>query len=398
MPNRVELHVHLDGSVSPATLLRISQSRALRLPGINRVPSTIADIWTALRSMGEIWKWFDLVNMIIGGNETALRQIAEDFVARQASFGINYTEVRWDPIRPSHSVLANNTPPLSYERTIAAVAAGLKAGSERHGVEVHQLLCAMRNTTRDKCFELARLAERTRSGEMGGVVGMDLAGDEFHWNNSKNDVEACFRYAKEELQLNTTVHAGEMADDEYNDVRTAVEVMLVDRVGHGYAATQDEGVLNMLVRSGVHVESCPAGRHDNLQATGVYRRRGVNFGISTDDPAEYFGNVSLVEVEALIRSQLGFNDADIAQAHSRAFKARFAPDAARIAAARRSGAAAGSRSVQLVELTLVLVLVVGVFFFCVCYWARRFVRRRRPSKAGATEITLTVPGVVEASE
>lgn len=63
-PGRVELHIHLDGSIPPETLLRVSRARRLVLPGVARVPETVEDVWTALRSMGEVWKWFDLVRML----------------------------------------------------------------------------------------------------------------------------------------------------------------------------------------------------------------------------------------------------------------------------------------------------------------------------------------------
>ena len=56
--SRTELHIHLDGSIPPAELLQISIDRELVLPGIDRVPATVDDIWAALRSQGEIWKWF----------------------------------------------------------------------------------------------------------------------------------------------------------------------------------------------------------------------------------------------------------------------------------------------------------------------------------------------------
>ena len=66
--------------------------------------------------------------------------------------------------------------------------------------------------------------------------------------------------------------------------------MGVDRIGHGYAATQDEGTLQLLLERRVPVESCPGGSPDftrdiNLNATRTYKERGVRFGISTDDPA-----------------------------------------------------------------------------------------------------------------
>jgi adenosine deaminase len=80
----------------------------------------------------------------------------------------------------------------------------------------------MRGSPGEACYDVARLANATRTGGLGGVVGLDLAGDEFHYNNSVGHVAGCFRYAKEELGLNTTVHAGEMAGPA--DVRSAVEV------------------------------------------------------------------------------------------------------------------------------------------------------------------------------
>ena len=157
----------------------------------------------------------------------------------------------------------------------------------------------MRGSPGAACFDHARLAAATRSGELGGVVGIDLAGDEYHFNNSKGHVVECFRYAKGELLLNTTVHAGEMAGPD--DVRSAIEDMEADRVGQyanatfragtldhirltrpathacransathacrpprrssGYAATQDATVIELLRRTQTHLEACPAGNH-----------------------------------------------------------------------------------------------------------------------------------------
>ena len=274
---RVELHVHLDGSIPPSSLLRIAQRRQLSLPVVG-VPSSESDIWTALHNMTPSWHMFDLVNEIIGGDEDTLAEVAEDFVDRQAAQQVGYTEVRWDPVRPAVSHLANAS--IGVEAAVRAVERGLRAGAERHGIEVHQLLCAMRGSPGAACFELARLAASTRSGELGGVVGIDLAGDEYHFNNSLNHVIECFRFAKSELHLNTTVHAGESYTNmnrSWEDIRSAVELMGVDRIGHGYAATRDEATLAELLRRDVHVEACPAGgtytRDVNLGATAVYQAR-----------------------------------------------------------------------------------------------------------------------------
>ena len=76
---------------------------------------------------------------------------------------------------------------------------------------------------------------------MGGVVGIDLAGDEYNFNNSQNNVEGCFQYAKQELLLNTTVHAGESYTDmsrTWHDIRSAVEVRSagLEALGRGHGS------------------------------------------------------------------------------------------------------------------------------------------------------------------
>lgn len=64
--------------------------------------------------------------------------------------------------------------------------------------------------------------------------------------------------------------------------------------------------------------------------------------MSTDDPAPYFANVSLDEVEHLVRTRLGFSDEDVNQAYERAYAASFARDAARVASANASAASTAS--------------------------------------------------------
>lgn len=51
-----------------------------------------------------------------------------------------------------------------------AVERGLRAGCERHGIEVHQLLCAMRGAPGAACFDIAHLVHSMRNGRLGGVV------------------------------------------------------------------------------------------------------------------------------------------------------------------------------------------------------------------------------------
>lgn len=99
---RVELHIHLDGSLDPETLLVIARRRNLSLPlagGGPRVPRSAAEIADLLAATTPAWRRFDVVNDIVGGDAAAVRFAAEAFADRQRASEVRYTEVRYDPVR-----------------------------------------------------------------------------------------------------------------------------------------------------------------------------------------------------------------------------------------------------------------------------------------------------------
>ena len=166
---------------------------------------------------------------------------------------------------------------------------------------------------------------------MGGVVGLDLAGDEGGYGNAM--YADCFKYAKEILLLNTTVHSGELGDEDaqLENVKIAINEMKVDRIGHGYAAAQDKEVMelikhkvrrsssrrtspikvvsNSLLRlsQGIFLEVCSgtALAERNLDAVKTLLANGVPFGLNEDDPSPYFGGCNYECVEAISRSCKG---------------------------------------------------------------------------------------------
>lgn len=331
---RVELHVHLDGAVSYQTLLDVAQLRNLSFPApCAGVPISVSDIECIIHT-AESWHRFDIVNDIIGGHEPSLTLVAERFVDFQAQSGVHYTEVRYDPVRAATSSFDPDSPiSIPQEAAVRAIRAGLLRGMVRHKhtfpdnpLVVHQLLCAMRGQPAEHCMALVDLAAEMRSEAPGGVVGIDLAGDELDYPNEL--YADCFTYAQTK-NLSITIHSGEgILPDGDPDMFQAVLKMGASRIGHGYASvypTVDQHLVDLLTVEGVHLEACPrsADQEKVLPAVGLYRNMGLNFGLSTDDPAPYFCNMSLPQVEQNLRLQLNFTDEDIAAAYERALAARF---------------------------------------------------------------------------
>ena len=96
------------------------------------------------------------------------------------------------------------------------------------------------------CFEVVELVKKYKDQ---GVVGIDLAGDEPNFPNEM--FQEIFEKAHE-ANLNITIHAGENGDP--NSIKTAVENLYAQRIGHGYASLKDESVYNILKDKNIILE------------------------------------------------------------------------------------------------------------------------------------------------
>lgn len=315
---RVELHVHLDGSISVLELYRICLARNLSLPEGIGIPQSPNDVQRYLDTAAS-WHKFDIVNNIIGGDAMILQRVAKAFGISQANSGVVYTEVRYDPDRIANSQLLNVS--ITKEEAVSAIEEGLAQAAAETGVFLYQILSAIRGQSADRCLETAHLASKMKSQRMGGVVGLDLAGDETDYPNTL--YIHCIRFAEDILGLNITVHSGEFSAAQAADVRSAVLEMKADRVGHGYAAGSHLELLTVLRERHVHVEACPKKGQFAWDAIAAYKANGVSFGINTDDPASYFSNTSLAEVETIVEKHLNFTVLDLQMAYSSALLAAF---------------------------------------------------------------------------
>jgi adenosine deaminase len=173
------------------------------------------------------------------------------------------------------------------------------------------------------------------------VIGIGLGGDERAHPTAA--FAPAFREARR-LGLRTTVHAGEF--DGPRSVWEAIDVLEVERIGHGVRAVEDAELVRVLVRRGIPLECCPTS---NVK-TGVVRGweehpvrtlagAGAAVTINSDDPA-LFGTTLLGEWEALV-GRLGFTPAEAVAAGIRTARATFqpAPEREALAAAMTRAAA-----------------------------------------------------------
>lgn len=221
---KVELHEHLDGGLRPSTIIELAKERDVKLPSTN--PDELK-AWFVRgcqqKSLKLYIDTFDVTTAVMQ-DEEALIRIAREEIEDLSKENVIYAEIRFCP--DLHTKKG-----LNLEKVVHAVLKGLEEGRKETGVEYGLILCAMRHENPKLSLEIAELAVAFSER---GVVGFDLAGDEFG-HPAKKHLEA-FQYIRTK-NFNITIHAGEAFGLE--SIWQAIQICEAHRIGHGTRITED---------------------------------------------------------------------------------------------------------------------------------------------------------------
>ncbi|MBP5569301.1 MAG: adenosine deaminase [Treponema sp.] len=271
----IDLHCHLDGSITPEIAKKLAEIQNIELPSKTddelirklSVPQTC-------QSLNDFLECFGLPLRLLQTKEgitEAVRLVQEDCKAQ----GLEYLEIRFAPQK--HCVNG-----LSQEEVILAALEGLKQSS----LHTNLILCLMRadiNQSENK--ETIELAQKYLVKD-NGVVAIDLAGAEALFKTK--DFEKEFLIAKQK-NIPFTIHAGEADGPE--SVWDAIKFGAV-RIGHGVRVTEDPSLVDYLAEKQIPLEMCPTSNRctkaiDDMSLFPLRQlmEKGVKVTINTDDPA-----------------------------------------------------------------------------------------------------------------
>ncbi|HEY8678982.1 MAG TPA: adenosine deaminase [Candidatus Dormibacteraeota bacterium] len=315
---KAELHLHLDGSVRPATVLALARQNGVPLPvaDLAKLEAHLeADDRTA--SLVEYITYFELpiaVMQTIPALERIMYELCQDL----AKDNVRYAEIRYGPwLHVQHG--------LSLTDIIRATLSGWRAGQKETGITGGLIVTALRDMPPAQNLALAQVAGRF-VGE--GVIGFDLAGDEAGHPPVLH--EDAFRVARS-LGLNLTIHAGEAAGPE--SVRQAIAMGAV-RLGHGIRAQEDPDVLATIKEEGIQLDTAPTSnahtkavrRYEDHPVRRFYEA-GIKATISTD--SRTVSNITLSEEFTKVAQRLGCSREAIWAMNLQALDGGFGEPAAR---------------------------------------------------------------------
>jgi adenosine deaminase len=303
---KVELHLHLDCSLSYAAVARLdpSISRAEYDAEFVAPPqcASLADFLTrALRG-------FQLMQ-----TRDALRLATEDLFEQLRADGVIYAEIRFAPLL---HLLRGLTP----EAVVEAVDCATEDCIAATGIEARLILCTLRHFDAAQSLATVQLVEGFRGSR---VAALDIAGDEAGFTLEAH--VAAFRYAAER-GLPRTAHAGEACGP--GSVWETLRELRPSRIGHGVRSIEDAALVEYLRRERIHLEICPSS-NVQTRASASYAehavdrlyRAGVPLSISTD--TRTITNVTLEQECARLREHFAWGDAELLVCNREALRAAF---------------------------------------------------------------------------
>ena len=299
---KAELHLHLEGCVMSRTLCTLASRHGATLT------ETEARSRYAFRDFSgfiEAFKW--VTSFLREPQDYAL--VARDLAEYLLAQNVIYAEVT---LSAGVMLLRKQQPEANFEALLRAT-----EPFERRGLRIRWIFDAVRQFGAEAAMAVVQSA---RSCHSNAIVAFGIGGDEL------SVLTAEFRKVYDvarDLGMHPLIHAGEIGGPE--KIREAIDLLGVQRVGHGIAAIHDPVLMDLLAERGIALEICPGS---NLKTGALARqlhredakvedhplpklfRHGIPVVLSTDDPAMFH---TTLQEEYANAARMGLQEAELAR-------------------------------------------------------------------------------------
>jgi adenosine deaminase len=305
---KVELHVHLEGTLSAARIAGLAAEAGEPLP-------RPLDRLFRFEDLSSFLEFLDWTCHLIATPEQAAA-VAYEYATRAAADGIVYAEVIINPTHWSAWELG----PL-----VEALTAGFERAESDGLAECHLLLSILRQQPAEEAEAMVAWMGRHRPRR---VLGLSIDGNEARAGRTGPRFARAYREAAEH-GFGRTAHAGESSGPD--GVRDAIELLGVQRIDHGVRAVEDPQLVRRLIDDHITLNVCLSSNLVHLYPTlgdhplAALTAAGVPTTLNTDDPG-YLG-IDLTGELIKAADGLGWTAADAAAVTRRAIDAAFCPPA-----------------------------------------------------------------------
>ena len=310
---KVELHVHLEGSILPHTLLELARRNHVVLPASDE--AGLAKLY----KFKNFDQFLETYMFITGCLRTAddYRLIAYEYGRECARQNIRYAEVTF-------TIFTNTTlTGLSWQEILGGLNAGRQQAQSEYGIRWQWVFDIVRNLpdTQEEVLNIALAARHM------GVIALGLGGLEAGFLPEL--FTDTFNRAYQQ-QLHRVPHAGEISGPE--SIWSAINLLHADRIGHGVRSIEDPLLVKYLRMKALPLEICPSS-NIRLQVYPDYAHHplrklwdaGLMVTVASDDPAMF--GIDLNHEYQLLVDDFRFSREELEQVSLNGIKASFLSEA-----------------------------------------------------------------------
>ena len=287
---KVELHLHLDCSLSFEVVNKINQSITLKEYQRSFIaPPKCTDLADYLK---RAVKGFELMQ-----TAEQLRLVTFDLFRQLKEDNIIYTEIRFAP-------LLHTLGGLSPEQVVEVVNDAVNDCIEEYDINAGIILSTLRRFSEAQSLQTAKLVKKYQETH---VVGFDIAGDEAGF--SINNHLKAFQFAKRN-NIKSTAHAGEEKGSE--SVWETLQSFQTLRIGHGVTSSKDKNLVSFIKQKKIHLEICPTSNiqvnvFDKIENHSVNELFNSDVSISINTDGRTISNVTLTKEYHLMQDVFNWN-------------------------------------------------------------------------------------------
>jgi adenosine deaminase len=306
---KVELHVHLEGTLEPELAFRLAARNGLALPFSSVEKMRAAFDFEDLQSFLDVY--YAACSVLV--TRADFRDLTREYLARADADRVRHVEPFFDP-------QTHTTRGIPIDDVIGGILDGLADGEREFGITSGLILSFLRHLPVEAADATLTAAEPW----LDRIVAVGLDSTEVGY--PPEPFAPVFARARS-LGLRAVAHAGE--EGEAALVARTVDCLNASRIDHGVRAADDPAVMRLLAESGVTLTACPISNvrlrvvptmeHSTI---GTLMRAGVAVTVNSDDPA-YFGGYIGDNYRA-IATALGLGADDVRQLAVNAINGSFA--------------------------------------------------------------------------
>jgi adenosine deaminase len=305
---KVELHVHVEGSLEPELMFDLARRNGVRLAYGSVDEVRRAFEFTDLQAFLDIY--YAGARVLV--TEPDFYDLTWAYLMRVAGQNVRHVELFFDPQTHTDRRVA-------FETVVTGIHRALADGEQRLGISSKLILCFLRHLSADAAMTTLEQALPFRDRIV--AVGLDSS----ELGHPPGKFERVFDRARG-AGFRAVAHAGEEGPPDY--IWQALDRLGAARIDHGVRCVEDPQLVERLGRDAVPLTVCPLSNvklrvFERLADHNLKRLLdlGLRATVNSDDPA-YFGGYVLENLGAA-QAALGLTRADVARLAANSIEAAF---------------------------------------------------------------------------